>query len=73
MRGQPAKVLGGEEIRRLLTAATHTRYPDRNLVIVLLSIKAGLRACEIARLTWPMVTDARGEVGAVLELPGSAA
>jgi integrase len=37
-------------------------------VIVLLSAKAGLRACEIARLDWSMVLDARGEVGSVLTI-----
>jgi len=73
MKGQPAKVLGGGEIRRALTAARRRRYPERNRVMVLLSIKAGLRACEIARLTWPMVTDARGKIGTVLELPAKAA
>jgi integrase/recombinase XerD len=41
--------------------------------MVMLSVKAGLRACEIARLTWPMVTDARGRIGDVLELPARAA
>jgi integrase/recombinase XerD len=41
--------------------------------MVLLSVKAGLRACEIARLTWPMVTDARGKIGTALELPAKAA
>jgi integrase/recombinase XerD len=35
---------------------------------VLLSAKAGLRACEIARLDWSMVIDARGEVGPVLSI-----
>jgi integrase/recombinase XerD len=35
----------------------------------LLSIKAGLRAKEIARLTWAMVTDADGQIGEVLALP----
>ena len=30
--------------------------------------KAGLRACEIARLDWSMVPDARGEVGSVLTI-----
>jgi integrase len=73
MRGQPAKVLGGGEVRRVLSAARRRRYPDRNTVIVLLSVKAGLRACEIARLTWPMVTDARGQIGTVIELPSKAA
>jgi integrase len=73
MRGQPAKVLGGGEVRRVLSAARRRRYPDRNTVIVMLSVKAGLRACEIARLTWPMVTDARGQIGTVIELPSKAA
>lgn len=73
MRGQPAKVLGGGEVRRVLGIARRRRYPDRNRVIVLLSVKAGLRACEIARLTWPMVTDAQGKIGTVIELPAKAA
>ena len=37
-----------------------TPWPTRNRVIFLLSVKAGLRAKEIARLTWRMVTEARG-------------
>lgn len=73
MRGQPAKVLGGGDVHRTLAAARRRRYPDRNRVIVLLSVKAGLRACEIARLTWPMVSDARGRIGTVIELPAKAA
>lgn len=73
MRGQSAKVLGGGEVRRVLGIARRRRYPDRNRVIVLLSVKAGLRACEIARLTWPMVTDAQGKIGTVIELPANAA
>src|SRR5690348_8366766 len=73
MRGQPAKILGGGEVRRVLGVALRRRYPDRNRVVVLLSVKAGLRACEIAQLTWAMVTDARGRIGVVLELPARAA
>jgi integrase len=42
-------------------------------VIVLLLAKAGLRAGEIAALTWDMVLDAGGHVGFVLELRDSAA
>lgn len=41
--------------------------------MVLLSVQAGLRACEIARLTWPMVTTAGGKIGTILELPAKAA
>jgi integrase len=37
-----------------------------------LSIKAGLRAKEIASLTWRMVTDARGQIGQSVHLEDSA-
>jgi integrase/recombinase XerD len=73
VRGQPAKVLASGDLRRVLGAAQRRRYPERNRVIVLLSVKAGLRACEIARLTWAMVSDARGGIGTVIELPAKAA
>jgi len=48
------------------------RYPVRDRVMFLLSIKAGLRAKEIACLTWSMVTDAEGQVAEVLTLPNRA-
>ncbi len=35
-------------------------------------MKAGLRAKEIASLTWSMVTDAEGQLGDALHLPNSA-
>jgi integrase/recombinase XerD len=73
MKGQPAKVLDPADLRRLLTLAAKGRYPTRNRVIVLLSVKAGLRACEIAQLTWPMVLNARGRINDMLELPAKAA
>ena len=41
--------------------------------MLLLSHKAGLRAGEIAQLTWPMVTDASGRVADRLELHDVAA
>ncbi|WP_026363112.1 site-specific integrase [Methylopila sp. M107] len=73
MLGQPAKVLGGNEVRCALALAQRSRLPARNTVMILLTVQAGLRACEVARLTWPMVTDARGAVGTVIELPARAA
>jgi integrase len=73
MRGQPAKILGRSEVRAALGAARKHRHADRDQAIILLSVKAGLRACEIAALTWTMVTDAHGRVGRVLELPARAA
>lgn len=39
---------------------------------VLLSFKGGLRACEIASLTWSMVTTASGEMADTLSLPNKA-
>jgi integrase len=73
MRGKQAKILSQDNLEDLLLLAEITRYPLRNKVIVLLSAKAGLRAGEIAHLTWAMVTDPTGAIGTVLELPDCAA
>ena len=40
---------------------------------MLLSVRAGLRACEIARLDWSMVRDGRGCIGEVLQVRDSIA
>lgn len=56
--GKQAKTLTPNQLETLLDyVQNETRYPERNRVIVLLSFKAGLRAKEIAGLTWAMVTD----------------
>ncbi len=55
MKRQPAKVLEPGDVRRLIEHVDRQRYPIRNRVIILLSFKAGLRACEIAGLDWTMV------------------
>ena len=68
MLGKRAKILSDDNIRDLLAFTTVTRYPIRNRVMVLLSVKAGLRAGEIASLTWPMVTDPIGDIGTVIAL-----
>src|SRR3954471_6321846 len=73
MAGKQAKILSEDDLKDLLAYAFSTRYPHRNAVIVLLSVKAGLRAGEIAKLTWEMVLDARGEVNSVIELHDVAA
>lgn len=57
----------------MLLFAETTRHPDRNRVIVLLSLKAGLRAAEIAKLTWDMVETVDGDIGATIELRDAAA
>ncbi|MGA7232547.1 MAG: site-specific integrase [Xanthobacteraceae bacterium] len=73
MRGKQAKILSDDNLEDLLLFAETSRHPLRNKVIALLSAKAGLRAGEIARLTWAMITDPTGDIGTVLELPDRAA
>src|SRR5215211_9177605 len=73
MAGRQAKLLTDDHIRNLLVFAATTRYPERNRVIVLLSIKGGLRAGEIANLTWEMVLDPTRAVGPAIEVHDGAA
>jgi integrase/recombinase XerD len=73
MAGKQAKILSDTDLQDLLVYASNSRYPHRNTVIVLLSVKAGLRAGEIAKLTWDIVLDPRGEVGTTIELRDHAA
>ena len=73
MLGKQAKILSQRDVADLLTYADCTRHPMRNRVIVLLSAKAGLRAGEIANLTWDMVVDASGQISNVIELRDHAA
>ena len=68
MIGKRAKVLSVDHVEDLLVFARQTRHPIRNQVLVLLSFKAGLRAGEIANLTWPMLAAATEEVGLSIEL-----
>lgn len=63
MPGRQAKLLAPAVINRMLfQVQQHSRFPDRDAVIILLSVRAGLRAAEIAQLRWPMVLDAQGRV-----------
>lgn len=73
MAGRQAKTLSSNHLNDLLLFAECTRSPLRNRLIVLLSVKAGLRACEIANLTWDMVVDGAGQVGSIIELRDYAA
>lgn len=66
--GKQAKTLTKGQIDAALGYLKTTRHPVRNRVILLLSVKAGLRAKEIASLTWEMVTDADGEIGSSIHL-----
>lgn len=68
MAGKQAKILSQIEFEELLFFADTTRHPVRNRAIVLLSVKAGLRAAEISNLTWDMVATPQREIGQLLEL-----
>jgi integrase len=70
--GKQAKTLTKGQVEAVLGYLAKTRWPTRNRVIFLLSTKAGLRAKEIASLTWRMVTDARGQIGQAIHLENTA-
>jgi integrase len=70
--GKQAKILTKGQGDAVLAYLSTTRYPDRNRVIFLLSIKAGLRAKEIACLQWSMVNDVEGRLTDTIHLPNAA-
>jgi integrase len=67
-----AKTLTKPQADAVLAYLSTTRYPLRNRVIFLLSLKAGLRAKEIASLKWDMVTDAEGRLSDAIHLTNDA-
>jgi hypothetical protein len=67
MQGKQAKIVSPTQERAILGYLVTTRYPARDCVMFLLSLKAGLRAKEMALLTWAMVTDTQGQVAEVME------
>ena len=73
MPGKRAKILSIADVGDLLAFASCTRHPLRNGVMVLLSAKGGLRAGEIANLTWDMVVDGSGQISGLIELADAAA
>jgi len=73
MPGRQAKTLSAADLNDLLVFASCTRHPLRNTVMGLLSAKAGLRAGEIANLTWNMVVDTNGQISGLIELADTAA
>jgi integrase len=68
MIGKQAKVLSRDDLKRVLSLVRLGPMPVRNRVIVLLAVRAGLRACEISGLTWAMVQDANGDVAPLLDV-----
>lgn len=70
---QPAKVLAPRDVRRVKAKARRGCFALRNQSMVLLSFKAGLRACEIAGLTWSMVLTPSGKIAASITVAGTIA
>ncbi len=73
MLTRQAKILDDLQQAHLLALAARTAYmPARNSAIVRLSFEAWLRATEMVRLRWRMVTDAGGRLRDVLRLENTA-
>jgi integrase/recombinase XerC len=70
--GKQAKIISDKQVRAVLAELGTRRYPLRDRVSFLLSIKAGLRAVEISRCTWAMVINSEGQIGDVIALQNSA-
>ena len=66
--GKQSKVLTEKQIETLLAYVSSRRNGARNRVIIQLSVKAGLRAKEIACLKWAMLLNADGVVGDAIHL-----
>lgn len=63
MLGRQAKTLSAAMLGRAMARARLSAWPERDQTIVLLSVYAGLRAGEIAKLRWGMVLRADGRIG----------
>ena len=68
MPGKQAKVVTPPMLKRMLRHVSHRSFPARDRAMILLSIKAGLRACEIAGLDWSMALDPQGRVSGTLSV-----
>lgn len=70
-QGKQAKVLSEKQQQLVLSYLASSRHPVRNKAIFLLSMKAGLRAKEIASLRWRNVCDVEGAVSDTIEIEDS--
>jgi len=68
MAGRQAKTITPVQMDTLMQHVRGRKDSSRSRVIILLSLRAGLRAAEIAKLEWSMVLDATGRVGQTIEL-----
>ena len=70
--GKQAKTLSENQITAVMSYLRETRNAKRNTVMFLLSVDAGLRAKEIASVSWAMVTDASGTLTDEIRLENKA-
>jgi integrase len=70
--GKQAKIISDKQIRAVFAELDARRYPLRDRLMFLLSIKAGMRAKEIASVTWGMITDAEGNISDAIALENRA-
>ncbi len=73
MPGKQAKVVTPPMLRHMLRRVSHSSFPARDRAVILLSIKAGLCAREIAGLDRSMVVDAQGRVSGTINVRDSIA
>ena len=73
MPGRQAKVLSDAVICRALKRLARRPLHLRDRVMFLLSVRAGLRACEIAGLDWSMILNANGSVNHLIDVRDSIA
>lgn len=59
--GKQAKTLNKQQVEAVHAYLGTKRNPLRNQPVFLLSVKAGLRAKEIANLKWEMILDPNGQ------------
>ena len=70
--GKQAKTLTKLQVDAVTAFLLTRRHGLRDQTVFLLSVKAGLRAKEIANLKWEMVVGPDGEVGTAIYLPNIA-
>ena len=70
--GKQAKTLTKSQVDAVTAFLLTRRHGLRDQTVFLLSVKAGLRAKEIANLKWEMVVSPDGEVGSAIHLPNIA-
>jgi integrase len=68
MPGKQAKIVTPPMLKRMLRHVSRSSFPARDRAMIMLSMKAGLRACEIAGLDWSMVLDPQARVSGTIHV-----